>query len=140
MVYYFSYADKSLHLPTNPFIFRQLVFRGVSHPPHPPYRDGPASTPGKLNWKSQLGHVGNRTRDLWDTRPMLCPLSYVVKSVRVDDISELNRLDHVAQLAEHWTSIPKVAGSFPTVAKLTFQLARCGCTLRVTLITNIIFT
>ena len=42
-------------------------------------------------------------------------------------------LYHVAQLAEHWTSIPKVAGSIPTVAKqLTFQLARCGCTLRVT--------
>jgi hypothetical protein len=32
-----------------------------------------------------------------------------------------------------WTSIPKVAGSIPTVAKhLTFQLARCGCTLRIT--------
>jgi hypothetical protein len=30
------------------------------------------------------------------------------------------------------TSIPKVVGSIPTVAKLTFQLARCGCTLRVT--------
>jgi hypothetical protein len=29
-------------------------------------------------------------------------------------------------------SIPKVAGSIPTVANLTFQLARCGCTLRVT--------
>jgi hypothetical protein len=32
----------------------------------------------------------------------------------------------------HWTSILKVTGSIPTVAKLTFQLARCGCTLRVT--------
>ena len=41
----------------------------------------------------------------------------------------VNRLDRVAQLAEHWTSIPKVAGSIPTVAKQTFQLARCGCTL-----------
>ena len=39
---------------------------------------------------------------------------------------------YVAQLAEHWTSIPKVAGSIPTVAKQAFQLARCGCTLRVT--------
>jgi hypothetical protein len=33
---------------------------------------------------------------------------------------------------DSYTSIPKVAGSIPTVAKLTFQLARCGCTLRVT--------
>ena len=31
-----------------------------------------------------------------------------------------------------WTSIPKVEGLIHTVAKLTFQLARCGCTLRVT--------
>ena len=38
----------------------------------------------------------------------------------------------VAQLAEHWTSIPKVAGSIPTVVRLTFQPAWCGYTLRVT--------
>ena len=28
---------------------------------------------------------------------------------------------HVAQLAEHWASIPKVVGSNPTVAKHIFQ-------------------
>ena len=33
---------------------------------------------------------GNRTRDLWDTSPMLYQLSYEVKSVRVRDISELD--------------------------------------------------
>jgi hypothetical protein len=32
----------------------------------------------------------------------------------------------------YWTSIPKVVGSIPTVVRQTFQLARCGCTLRVT--------
>jgi hypothetical protein len=32
----------------------------------------------------------------------------------------------------HWTSIPKLADSIPTVVRQTFQLARCGCTLRVT--------
>ena len=37
-----------------------------------------------------------------------------------------NRLDLVAQLVEHWTSKPKVAGSIPTVVKLVFQLARHG--------------
>ena len=39
---------------------------------------------------------------------------------------------YTAQLIEHWTSIPKVVGSIPTVVRQTFQLARCGCTLRVT--------
>jgi hypothetical protein len=29
------------------------------------------------------------------------------------------------QLAEHWTNIPKVAGSIPTMVTLTFQPARC---------------
>jgi hypothetical protein len=33
------------------------------------------------------------------------------------------------QLAEHWTSIPKVADSIPTVVRLTFQPSRCGWTL-----------
>ncbi len=37
-----------------------------------------------------------------------------------------NRLDLVAQLVEHWTSKPKVAGSIPTVVRLIFQLAWCG--------------
>ena len=32
-----------------------------------------------------------------------------------------NRPDHVAQLAEHWASIPKVVGSIPTVAGHIFQ-------------------
>ena len=40
--------------------------------------------------------------------------------------------DRVAQLAEHWASIPKVVGSIPTVVGIFFKLARCGYTLRVT--------
>ena len=32
-----------------------------------------------------------------------------------------NRPDRVAQLAEHWASIPKVVGSNPTVARHIFQ-------------------
>ena len=36
------------------------------------------------------GHSGNRTYDLWNTSPMLCQLSYAVRSVRVYDISELS--------------------------------------------------
>jgi hypothetical protein len=38
------------------------------------------------------------------------------------------RLDLVAQLVEHWTSIIKVAGSITTVIRQTYQLSRCGCT------------
>ena len=45
------------------------------------------STPGKL--KDLLDRGGNRTRDLWFDSPMLCQLSYEVKSVGVHDISEL---------------------------------------------------
>ena len=33
----------------------------------------------------------------------------------------LNRPDRVAQLAQHWASIPKVVGSNPTVARHIFQ-------------------
>ena len=32
-----------------------------------------------------------------------------------------NQSDRVAQLAEHWASIPKVVGSSPTVARHIFQ-------------------
>ena len=64
-------------------------------------------------------------------------LSVNSKSTRsqLEDLSvNSNRLDLVAQLAEycHWTNIPKVAGSIPTVVRQTFQLARLGCTLKVT--------
>ena len=61
------------------------------------------------------------------------PTKYVQEIFQFRNITNSNRLDHVAQLAEHWTSISKVAGSIPTMVKQTFQLARCGFTLRVTL-------
>ena len=35
--------------------------------------------------------------------------------------TDSNRPDRVAQLAEHWASIPKVVGSIPTVAGHIFQ-------------------
>ena len=38
-----------------------------------------------------------------------------------------NRLGLVAQLADHWTSIPKVAGSIPTIVREPAQY-----TLKVT--------
>ena len=51
--------------------------------------------------KNMPGHGGIRTYDLWNTSPI--------------------RPDRVAQLAEHWASIPKVVGSNPTVARHIFQ-------------------
>ena len=39
-------------------------------------------------------------------------------------------LDLVAQLVEHWTGKPKVAGSIPTAVKQNFQFVRCGHTQR----------
>jgi hypothetical protein len=90
----------------------------------------------------------------------------MVKSVRVDDISELSLVPSISvyrgiqwydyfvcvgvmysgeymfvmllalSVHPHWASwkvsLATVAGLIPTVAKLTFQLARCGYTLRVT--------
>ena len=38
-----------------------------------------------------------------------------IEGTRFRNIINSNRLDHVAQLTEHLTSIPKVAGSIPTV-------------------------
>ena len=103
--------------------------------------------PHRASLKNRPDHGGNRTYDLWNTSPMLCQLSYAVWSVRVCDISEqnlvpsismlsismyTNRPDRVAQLVEHWASIPKVVGSIPTVSGIFLKLARCGYTLRVT--------
>ena len=44
-----------------------------------------ASTPGKL--KSLPDHGGNRTRDLWDTSPMLYQLSYEVNLTSIQKVA-----------------------------------------------------
>ena len=46
--------------------------------------------PHRASLKNMLGHGGNRTYKLWNTSPMLCQLSYMVRTVRVSDISEQN--------------------------------------------------
>ena len=46
--------------------------------------------PHRASLKNMPGHGGNRTYDLWNTSPMLCQLSYMVRTVRVSDISEQN--------------------------------------------------
>ena len=48
------------------------------------------------------GHGGNRTYDLLNTSPMLCQLSYEVRSVRVCDISELRLVPSISvQSSDH---------------------------------------
>ena len=44
--------------------------------------------PHRASLKNMPDHGGNRTYDLWNTSPMLCQLSYAVRTVRVSDISE----------------------------------------------------
>ena len=46
--------------------------------------------PHRTSLSNMPGHGGKRTYDLWNTSPMLCQLSYAIRSVRVCDISELS--------------------------------------------------
>ena len=49
--------------------------------------------PHRASLKNMPDHGGNRTYDLWDTSPMLCQLSYAVRSVRVSSSRLLLLLD-----------------------------------------------
>ena len=46
--------------------------------------------PHRPSLKNMPGHGGNRNYDLWNTSPMLCQLSYTVRTVRLSDISGHN--------------------------------------------------
>ena len=52
--------------------------------------------PHRASLKNMPGHGGNRTYDLWNTSPMLFQLSYMVRSVRVCDISELSLVPSIS--------------------------------------------
>ena len=93
--------------------------------------------PHRASLKIMPNHGGNRTYDLWNTSPMLCQLSYAVWSVR--EYSYSNPPDRVAQLAEHWASIPKFVGSIPTVVRHIFQACPVWIYTQSN-ITSIIFT
>ena len=56
------------------------------------------------------------------------------------NITYLNRPDLVAQLAEHWASIPKIIGFIPAVVRHIFQFARCEYKLSVTQFCYDVFT
>ena len=53
--------------------------------------------------------------------------------------NQSNRPDRIAQLAEHWASIPKVVGSIPTVVRHIFQACPVWIYTQSN-ITSIIFT
>ena len=52
--------------------------------------------PHRASLKNMPDHSGDRTYDLWNTSPMLCQLSYAVRSVRVCDISEQNLVPSIS--------------------------------------------
>ena len=52
--------------------------------------------PHRMSLKNMPGHGGNRTYDLWNTSPMLCQLSYAVRTVRVSDILEENLVPSIS--------------------------------------------
>ena len=52
--------------------------------------------PHRASLKNMPDQGGNRTYDLWNTSPMLCQLSYAVRSVRVCDISEQNLVPSIS--------------------------------------------
>ena len=76
--------------------------------------------PHRASLKNMPGHGGNRTYQLWNASPMLCQLSYAVRSIRVCDILKLtsssfdinvvlNEISHsnrLSQLAEFQIRIP----------------------------------
>ena len=45
--------------------------------------------PHRASLKNMPGHGGNRTYDLWNSSPMLCQLSYAVRSVRPNLLQQL---------------------------------------------------
>ena len=75
----------------------------------------------------------------WESKPR--PSGYYSNALPTEIRGQVGRFSKTytrssvgrASIGSWWTSIPKVAGSIPTVVRQTFQPARCGCTLRVTL-------
>ena len=56
--------------------------------------------PHRGSLKNMPGHGGNRAYDLCNTSPMLCRLSYAVRSVRVCDI--LHTKNHITWGQRHF--------------------------------------
>ena len=54
--------------------------------------------PHRASLKNMPDHGGNRTQvyNLWNTSPMLCKLSYAVRSVRICNISEQNLVPSIS--------------------------------------------
>ena len=69
---------------------------------------------------------GNRTRDVWFASPMLCQLSYEVKSVRVCDIScDTQRASPILFLLRQDNG----NGTFLKTALTTLNMAHTVCSI-----------
>ena len=55
--------------------------------------------PHRASLKNIPGHGRIRTYDLWNASPMLCQLSYAVRSVRIYDISEPSLVPSIPMLS-----------------------------------------
>ena len=67
---------------------------------------------------------------------MLCQVVYTVRSVRVCDIFELSLVYSFFDMQIIWPAFQRPQVRFYQVVRHIFQLARCGCKLRVTTLTT----
>ena len=70
--------------------------------------------PHRASLKNMPGHGGIRTYDLWNASPMLCELSYAVRSIRA------------LGPFEHWASIPEHCSSTKLRSYVPFQDSGLG--------------
>ena len=70
-------------------------------------------------------------------KSICCHSSIYIQTIRGCTIKNISAI--VAQLAEHWASVPKVVGSIPTLARHIFQACPVWIYTQSN-ITNIIFT
>ena len=74
--------------------------------------------PHRAGLENMPGHGGIRTYDLWNTSPMLCQLSYSVRTVRVCDISELSLVPSISvHIYAFICSMPFISQELDSVPK-----------------------
>ena len=78
-------------------------------------------------YKSISSSAGNLTPLLTNKKIQIQKYKYFVLLCLL-----VSAVRSLVQLIEHWTSIPKIEGSIPTVVRHFLQLARCGYKLTVT--------
>ena len=88
-----------------------------------------SSLPGRINTQSNITSIIFTWVHYTNTEKKSWSLDYIdIEGTRFGSEISHTRTDltRVAQLAEHWAGIPKVVGSFPTVARHIFQAYPVG--------------